>query len=464
MDIAVKDLIEFLKMDTERKYMRYTHKFGYTLLPFSTREPERYKFEEDFLEITSIIARISKGNKPDLSDLKQKFVENLREAIEVPSNVTDNQLLEIFQTSFKDTKRSQLLPYIPVTDSRDKKGKVQIAELLVNLLELDNNQEWLSYISDQNTNNLYSQILKDALPRLEMQNNKKEDFVFINANYYKKMFSEDFHVLFESGNIDFISENINMLFSFYYLLYIMYTGSSVLDNKVTKKRYYFAYEKEQISRSRYAVTNGYQEAKKLSSDILVDTDIMNYLNVLSGNLVIKNSETYSREKTVAELLSSDKNMLGTLLQNLREFKDVYARTTGQHEYKKNVTFVNDGTRAELVGEIKELKKWLKEDEAIETQKRYRKSYDEVKKLNYLKSRGSLGNVLNASQKIILLFTAIVVGNNDHLLLRRVFEGLENHGLFFDKASKNEIVKFYEEVNLLEKMSDSGDAQYVKSIL
>ncbi|ATF40626.1 DNA phosphorothioation-dependent restriction protein DptG [Weissella paramesenteroides] len=463
MNSAVKDLIDFLKLNPEKQYIKYMHKFGYTLLPFFTREPERYKFEEEFLEVTGIIARISKGNKPELSDLNQKFIENLRKTVEVPDNISDNQLLEIFQTAFKNTKRSQLIPYISISDSKDKKGKIQVANLLVQLLDLENNKDWLNYLSGQNANNLYSQVLKDSLPALEIQDTNKEKFTLINANYYKSLFTEDFHILMESGNFDFISLNINKLFSFYYLIYIVYTGSSILDRNENNKRYYFAYEKEQVSRSRYAVTDGYHEVKELSADILVDIDIMHYLNVLSGNFIINNPETYSSEKKLAELLSLDSKELLTLLQNLQSFKGIYSQTIS-HDYIKNNISVETDIQNELVKEINELKEWLKMDESLETQKRYRKSYDEIKQLNYLKSRGSLGNVLNASQEIILLFTAIVVGNNEHLLLRRVFEGFEHHGLFFDKTSKNEIVKFYEEVNLLEKMSDSGDAQYVKSIL
>lgn len=464
MSDAVKDLIEFLKINPKEQSIKYEHKIGYKLLPFFTREPERYKFDEEFIEITGIMARISKGNKPELSDLNQKFVEKLREQIEVPNNITDNQLLEIFQISFKNTKRSQLLPYVPVTDSKDKTGKIQISELLVTLLDLDNNQEWLNYISSQNANNLYSQVLKEALPDLENQSIKREKFALVNKNYYTSLFSEDFHILMESGNVDFISLNIHLLFSFYYLMYIIYTGSSILDDTTSNKHYYFAYEKEQISRSRKAVTDGYREVKELSANILVDVDIAHYLNVLSGNLVINSPETYSNEKTIAELLSSDRNTMLTLLENLREFKEVYAETINHEYIQKKVVFYDENIKDYLIKEVNELKGWLKQDESLETQKRYRKSYDEIKQLNYLKSRGSLGNVLNASQEIILLFTAIVVGNNKHLLLRRVFEGLEKHGLFFDKTSKNEIIKFYEEVNLLEKMSDSGDAQYVKSIL
>ena len=38
------------------------------------------------------------------------------------------------------------------------------------------------------------------------------------------------------------------------------------------------------------------------------------------------------------------------------------------------------------------------------------------------------------------------------------------GIYLDKQSQESIVEFYEKLNLIEKKSDSGDAQYVKGIL
>ena len=41
---------------------------------------------------------------------------------------------------------------------------------------------------------------------------------------------------------------------------------------------------------------------------------------------------------------------------------------------------------------------------------------------------------------------------------------ERRGLFFDRYSKEEIVNLLNTWNLIDKKSDSGDAQYVKQIL
>ena len=44
------------------------------------------------------------------------------------------------------------------------------------------------------------------------------------------------------------------------------------------------------------------------------------------------------------------------------------------------------------------------------------------------------------------------------------EEYEKRGLFFDRYSKEEIIKLLTKLNLIDKKSDSGDAQYVKPIL
>ena len=61
-------------------------------------------------------------------------------------------------------------------------------------------------------------------------------------------------------------------------------------------------------------------------------------------------------------------------------------------------------------------------------------------------------------------TKICINNQKKLKLNELFKEFELRGLFFDRDSQTKIVQLYEKLNLLEKKSDSGDAQYVKSIL
>jgi len=95
--------------------------------------------------------------------------------------------------------------------------------------------------------------------------------------------------------------------------------------------------------------------------------------------------------------------------------------------------------------------------------RYSLSIEEIGKKFFLKTRGSLGYMLNVSQDLFLLLTAVCL-KNERKSLNQLFIDLENRGMYFDRYSKEEAVKLLDKLNLLDKKSDSGDAQYVKPIL
>ena len=64
-----------------------------------------------------------------------------------------------------------------------------------------------------------------------------------------------------------------------------------------------------------------------------------------------------------------------------------------------------------------------------------------------------------------MFTRLILSENDgKIRLAKLFEEFEKRGLLFDRESRKHIVELFEKMNLLEKRSDSGDAQYVKYIL
>ena len=95
---------------------------------------------------------------------------------------------------------------------------------------------------------------------------------------------------------------------------------------------------------------------------------------------------------------------------------------------------------------------------------YPKSFMDFCKNGFVQRRGQAGNVLAMTEEQLVLMTKVTIGDNDKMRLNDLFKGFEQRGLFFDNSSKDCIVEFYEKLNLIEKKSDSGDAQYVKSLL
>ena len=53
---------------------------------------------------------------------------------------------------------------------------------------------------------------------------------------------------------------------------------------------------------------------------------------------------------------------------------------------------------------------------------------------------------------------------ERIELKQLWEELEKRGVWLDHHSKEEVVKMLDKLNYMEKKSDSGDAQYVKTIL
>ena len=85
--------------------------------------------------------------------------------------------------------------------------------------------------------------------------------------------------------------------------------------------------------------------------------------------------------------------------------------------------------------------------------------------NFGKRRGTLGYTLGVDENYIIMFTQIILrANKGKIKLSFLYDEFERRGLLFDRESRKKIAELLEKMNLLEKRSDSGDTQYVKSIL
>ncbi len=83
---------------------------------------------------------------------------------------------------------------------------------------------------------------------------------------------------------------------------------------------------------------------------------------------------------------------------------------------------------------------------------------------YLQNRGRSGDMLCISEDRLIFLTKLCIKDQPKMRLNDVFTSFEKRGISFDAQSKIAITEFYEKLNLIEKKSDSGDAQYVKRIL
>ncbi|KZZ52966.1 hypothetical protein A3761_18565 [Oleiphilus sp. HI0123] len=80
---------------------------------------------------------------------------------------------------------------------------------------------------------------------------------------------------------------------------------------------------------------------------------------------------------------------------------------------------------------------------------------------FVKNRGQVGKVLVMNQDYLELVTNLAVGENDKLRFHELLQEFEARGIYFDKQTQQSLIQFYERVGNVERMSDSGDAVYVR---
>ncbi|MCO6255124.1 DNA phosphorothioation-dependent restriction protein DptG, partial [Staphylococcus epidermidis] len=195
-------------------------------------------------------------------------------------------------------------------------------------------------------------------------------------------------------------------------------------------------------------TRGYNLIKEINKYTLVNENLLGYLNILIRE-INKDENFY----TFTDIFNLNYEKQLDLNQ---ELKIVLS------EYKK-VLKKEEEVEINLENNIELLKKWLAEDITNETISRYHLSIEEIGKLMFLKNRGSLGKTLSLKKDMIILLTALIV-KDEKKLIKDVFMEFEKRGVYFDRYTKEEIMIFYEKMNILDKKSDSGEVKYVKPVL
>lgn len=84
--------------------------------------------------------------------------------------------------------------------------------------------------------------------------------------------------------------------------------------------------------------------------------------------------------------------------------------------------------------------------------------------SFVKSRGKIGKVLVINQDYIMLLTNVAIGARDKLRFHELLDEFKERGVYFDKKSQQALIQFYERVGNVERMSDSGDAVYVRKTI
>ena len=436
----------------EKKKLSHSRNVNAFLLPFtnSTQRPDfanafssivgefarlelSKKWDND-LNLNSIVHEILNSDSLDLDDENEKYMEKMLNEYLFNENDEMNIL------------NPYLFNYVPLSRNKRAVGEREIALFIRDVLA-ENNENLRNFFKKSQSKHAVVNLILNSIPELSDENVEKKYSCVLNN--ITKLFNEDMN--FAVKNDKFLINNISNIFAFYYFTYItqFILKHDKYDINEIEKVYYIL-DWESVNINRRTIQKGYNRIKFKTNYLVSSVILIDQLNILLGTEALMLNDLY--------YYFDDLSAAGQ-----KEFLDVLKRWINDYRYVRSYPEV------ELNDDFKELVNILFEslngENGINSQTKsvYAINYTDFGRRFFLKSRGVHGFVLNITREMLFSITALCI-KDEKIKLNDMFKEYEKRGIYFDRYSKMEVVDYLSKLNLIDKKSDSGDAQYVKSIL
>jgi DNA phosphorothioation-dependent restriction protein DptG len=283
---------------------------------------------------------------------------------------------------------------------------------------------------------------------------------------------------------DFLSKNNSLLlkhvedfFKYYYFQYLCqlvlyFNDFGTVASKI--KPIYYTMDWETLSESRllsHAI--GWKQLNRYSESVFAHVNTLELLNYIT----VDGNPIGDYEHIVATYYLSDAEEQEKIIGCIDELIRFYTENITVLEIGKNwedcerllelslatQKFDNDIHKA-IYGFWYRIRYQFENSPRSKPYSDYSRWISRFGKVNYTKNRGRLGNTSVLSQELLLFLTRLCIGTEEKIRLKSLWDKFRERGIVFDETTKLEITKLFEKINLIEKKSDRGDAQYVKSTI
>ena len=447
-------LLKQMTCDVNKRKLIHQINQNSPLLPFKTNTPKKANFENGFDIILGELSRILLNKTIEknfkLDNIVSNLIDNNIEIEDGTKEYITKLLNEYLFDEKNDLKISHpnLYLYIPLSNNKSSNGEQEVALFLRDIF-CKNNQNLINFFESYDSNHIILNLILKNTPNLHHK--ITETKYVIHFEEIANLFNEDINyaILYKK----FFMENIGNIFAYYYFFYIsqliLKISKGFNDNNEFEKLYYLL-DWESASKNRKSL-NSYSLLKHHSKPLYAKMAVIDQLNTLLGtnNLLEKDISEYFNNLDI----NSKNNFLHFLKKWVSDYR--YVRNFDDKELPDNLLELTEILFESLKNEK------LGVDGAV--QSRYALNLEDIAKKYLLKRRGSYGYVLNINRDMLLVLTALCV-KDKKIKLNQLFIEFEKRGVYFDKYSKEEVVNFLTKLNLIDKKSDSGDAQYVKPVL
>ena len=282
------------------------------------------------------------------------------------------------------------------------------------------------------------------------------------TNAVQKNFESDFEYILGARNR--IRDHLIPLIEFYYFTY---TAQAILQlnrfmdgDRSACVPLFFRLEWEKTSQNRRCYSEGWNVLQSAAKKIFAHAVTLEILNQTTEQCdpvdYIKLQELINsapgEDHRIAEEIKVLTDRYRAAISDCTEMKELQRRESPDEETAAEVHFLFESIRLQFENTARN-----------RPYSSYAKNFEDYSK-KYLQQRGRSGLMLTLTEETLIFLTKICIKDQEKMRLNDVFAEFEARGIFLDNHSKAEVMRYYEKLNLIEKKSDSGDAQYVKRIL
>jgi len=449
---------------------------GIKLLPFNSNPSSAYDKKCGLHGTTGEFFRLwdNDGTKA-IDNFEKSAVEPVKEYLINTKQMQPTQVPEFIRMmsdimfingnlNITDSAFLKYLPLVPNDEritSKDRKkyndGQRKLANYLYSMLS-DEMQD----LGHSENVNLFSKILKEALTPLGGMPDDAKERDYIILPYIRKSFEKDLQWMLEQEESVKV-KYLHLLLHFYACYAV--TQAIVRINAKNKGDYntpapfYFILNSERASVNHDAVVRGwsYQIPKSSLDKLYGKSQALDILNsVLGGNVGFYNDIFAKLNETDFE---DNRELCNELLVTYqKEKRDVFNRRASESGSIDEIE-IDVNSYDEFVSTLDHLCTGLQSPSYIS---RMRKKVIDLLSVRFLQSRR--GNFVLVLDNEMLTFLVALFTKSKKTKLEDVYKLFNSYGIFFNRGSRIAIEEYLLKLNLLDRKSDSGEAQYVTVVL
>lgn len=417
------------------------------------------------------------------NDLKEKMIEQL-EYDDDP--VLKDVFLELIESIYFDESKDShalsaaLLRYLPASKQKDF-GKFVFDVLL-----------------DRETKCKFSTVVRDeANPLDDMVNSAYSQLNVLQdlsiEQEYSRLFEKEFSEIFAVMNKDFRAALDNVtdsmaemefLLSYYLFIYLSQLALRIdadlyaKPDRTVQERYpLFKCAKEGVSEDRECITNGWRRVEKKTQKIFKHMIVLNMLNCHKNDSAYL---SYSELYKIYESQPEEREQMDEALDYIIDQYTVVHATYSTDTPGEYVDFfkVDKPDESDPVLRFRHKVIYLYNCVSLQLDSKEQRrnvvayaagNYNHILKMRFVKSWGQLGQMMMITNEDLITMISICQRTSDRMIPERgiqisdLFEEFKLRGLCMDGKSKQFMIDYLVQINLIDSKCDSEEAQYVKRI-